>query len=597
MSARVPLRAISAVGAACAAAALAIGYGSADAQGDACALPSTGPAWIEYGEGSVPPTVRAVFQRPGVTVAASGTAIPRTYRAKGAATVFFVLKLPRWAGTPAKPADPAGIAAAADRLYAQAVASTGCDRPWIGLNELSGPAAKTPWSPTTTTYRQNILGLMQGLAAKGATPVLFIHGTPFVAGEAATWWQQAAAAGILAYESYYKAPNVHGLGRILGPRRVRLGMRSVIRLFTTAGIPRERLGLVLGFQVKPGTFGREGLQPSQAWFRFVKWNALAAKQVTSEEKLHSVWSWGWGNLSAQAVDPDKPAAACVYLWARDASLCDGVEAAGPGFDRSRVEGLIVIPNGVQCISAAGKLGAKAIGDLARLTGDRKVALDALFARHALRKAVPLTNAELAAAEQQVIAAAFAGSRDAYLAALAQRQASPATALGILGDELRRQKLAATAAVTPGQTALLLAADRTLAELDTTTCLRDDLPGINNFPRSDRRELGVVPLAGYLPFLRADATPPLTPAIPTAAVANGIVTLDWPDGLETDLAGYHVYRLLPTDTAPVRLTLQPHPRSLFEDPTLQVGQSAIYTVRAIDTSANESAPTPDLPVAR
>ncbi len=591
----VPYRAAACLAVPVAVAATLLGGAPAKAQAGACGLPAGAPAWIEYGEGSVPPPVRAIFQRPGVIVAASGTALPRTYRSKGAATVYFLLKLPRWVGTPGAPADPATIPGAVDRLVAQAQASTGCDRPWIALNELSGPTAKTPWSPTTAVYRQNILSLMQGLTARGALPVLFIHGSPSVEGDAGTWWKQIAGSGILAYEAYYKAPSVHGLGRILGPRRVRLGMRSIVRLFSTAGIPKERIGLVLGFQVKPGAFGREGLQPSQAWFRFVKWNALAARQVTGEERLHSVWSWGWGNLSAQAVDPDKPAAACVYLWSRDPALCDGVAAAGPGFDRSRVEGLIVVPSGMQCISAAGKLPARAIDELAKLTANRKVALDALFARHAMRKAVPVTGAELTAAEQQVITTGFGGSRDAYLAALGARQTTPAIALGVLGDELRRQKLAAAPA--PGQTPLTWAADRTAAELDTATCLRDDLPGIGTFPRSDRRELGVVPLAGLLPFLRNDVTPPATPVTLTASAGAGAVVLDWADGTEVDLAGYHVFRRTALDSAPVRLTLQPHPRSLFEDTTLPAGQPALYTVQAIDTSSNISAPTPDVPFTR
>src|SRR5438093_550519 len=82
------------------------------------------PLWIDYGEGSVPPEVRAVFARPGVVVTASGTALPKDYRAKGAATTYFVLSLPGLVGDPTKPADPASIQATADALYDRAVAST-----------------------------------------------------------------------------------------------------------------------------------------------------------------------------------------------------------------------------------------------------------------------------------------------------------------------------------------------------------------------------------------------------------------------------------------------------------------------------------------
>ena len=74
-----------------------------------CGLPDERPLWIEFGAGSVPPEVRAVFARPGVVVAGSGTALPSEFRAKGAATTFITLNLPRYVGAPNAPADPATV--------------------------------------------------------------------------------------------------------------------------------------------------------------------------------------------------------------------------------------------------------------------------------------------------------------------------------------------------------------------------------------------------------------------------------------------------------------------------------------------------------
>src|SRR5947208_9173287 len=54
------------------------------------------------------------------------------------------------------------------------------------------------------------------------------------------------------------------------------------------------------------------------------------------------------SFSTAGNDPDKPAAVCVYLWARDPKLCDGPYAAGAGFDASRTEGQIVLPSNVRC---------------------------------------------------------------------------------------------------------------------------------------------------------------------------------------------------------------------------------------------------------
>ncbi len=313
---------------------------------DACGLPDAKPLWVEYGGGQVPVPVRKVLARPGVVIATSGTALATAYRNAGAQTVYFELKLPAYVGSPAQPADPAAITAAADRLYDLAFASTGCPTPRIALNELTNPGAATPWSPTTAAYRENVRALAQRLTERGARPALFIHGNPTFAGEAAAWWRSIGLVADVVYEAYSKGTTLDRLGRILGPRRVRLGMRSVIRKLVAAGVPSNRVGMAVGFQAKIGTFGREGLQPAANWLRVVKWQALASQQVAADEGLDSIWSWGWGVFSAEAADPDKPLAACVYLWARDPALCDALAvtaAAGTPFDRNRVEGLIVLP--------------------------------------------------------------------------------------------------------------------------------------------------------------------------------------------------------------------------------------------------------------
>ena len=251
-----------------AAVAVVVGAPSAPARStDTCGLPDTGTVWIDYGEGSVKPDTRAVLARPGVVVTTSGTALPKYFRTHGAATTYFVLHLPNIVGQPAKPADPASIPAATEALYARAVASSACATPWIALNELFGSGLATPWSPTNAQYRANVLTLMQGLAAHGARPVLFVSGSPNVAADAAIWWQQIAQAGAIVYEAYYDAKRAASLGSLLGSRRMRLGMRSTIALFRSIGITPDRLGIALGFHSGggQGAGGRQGLQPREAW--------------------------------------------------------------------------------------------------------------------------------------------------------------------------------------------------------------------------------------------------------------------------------------------------------------------------------------------
>ena len=81
---------------------------------------------------------------------------------------------------------------------------------------------------------------------------------------------------------------------------------------------------MLGFQAS-----NRGTMNAVPWFEHVKMQALAAKQVAKETGIGSVWSWGWIARNAAQADPDKEAAACVYLWARDPRLCNGPVAAGP----------------------------------------------------------------------------------------------------------------------------------------------------------------------------------------------------------------------------------------------------------------------------
>ena len=577
--------------------AVAAGFGTAARTQalDACGLPDAKPLWIEYGEGSVPKEVRDVFVRPGVILAASGTALPKTYRDKGASTVFFVLNLPRLIGDPTEPADPASIAAAVNRTYEQAVASTECSTPVIGLNELLGPAAPVPWEPKVAQYRANVLALLRGLAAKGAQPSLFVHGNPIFTGEAAAWWRNVGATADVVYEAYYNAPVIVRLGRIVGTRRMRLGMRSVTQRLVAAGIPRKRIGYVLGFQVAIGAAGREGLQPSADWFRYVKWNALAARQVVIDERTSAIWSWGWGNFGPQSVDPDKPSAACVYLWGRDPALCDGPTAAGAGFKPSRVEGTITLRAGETCVSASGRIHETDVKALTAVTGSRPAALSTLFTRVALRARIPVTAAEILAYETRVVDRSFAGSRADYIAALERRHATLAVARGAIGDEIRRQRIATMLAggvVDPGEPSTVLAwtAENTRAEADTATCRRDQLPGSGDFPVSNSRDVGSAPLLALLPFLGADSTAPAAPTALSVTAGTGAVTLDWDDGLEPDLIGYLVYRKDAPDGPFAQVWPLWLPVSTFVDRTVPAGVTPIYVVRAVDASGNLSTPT-------
>jgi hypothetical protein len=556
-----------------------------------CALPSATPLWIDYGD-ALSPDVRDVFARPGVIVSSSGRASVAFFRARGAGVTYFELHLPALVGQPSAPADPASIPAAAATLLAQASAALGCATPWIALNELFGSNLPAPWSATNATYRANVLALMRQLAAGGAHPVLLVHGNYTVTGPTADWWRQVAESGDIVYEAYYDASHIYSLGPLMGNRRMRLGLRQLVSDFGAIGIAPSRLGAMLGFHtaVVAGIGGREGLQPREAWLRVVKWEALAARQVAAETGLASIWSWGWGNFSGR--DPDKVAAACVYLWARSHSLCDGPAAGGSAFNSSLVEGQIVLPRGVQCSLANHRITTSAVRRLSRMTGDAHEALTALFARAALQTAAPVSDAQVLAVERRAIARSFHGSRSRYFAALARRHATVGMARGVIRDELRRQTISKTLA-RQGSTATTLqwTDDRESHAADTVICLHDELPGTGDFPTSDAREVGVIPLPSLLPFIFRDHEPPKAPAQPRVTVTAGAMSLGWAYGREADLAGYELFRAASPGGPFTRLaggTLLSRPA--FIDTTAPPGAPSYYLVRAVDSSGNVSPPS-------
>ena len=265
-----------------AAAALALGaaHGRADAPAG-CGLPSKGPLWIDYAGHNAP-----IVPKPGLILAlSSGTVLPAQFRAAGAATIFFDLHLNDRVGTPSAPADPATIAAKAQKEFDFAVAVTGCRAPLIAENELFGAQTPTPWTDTTAQYRANVLALLAALNALGATTAITIANPPYLDGDAADWWRDAARESILVRQVFFTSPRPKGL-YALGPERasrsMRQGMRGLVAHFGRIGIPASRVALELQFQSAPGEGGRQGLEPTAAWLEFVKLEALAAKQVARE---------------------------------------------------------------------------------------------------------------------------------------------------------------------------------------------------------------------------------------------------------------------------------------------------------------------------
>ncbi len=418
-------------------AAATFGAASGHAAAAPCGLPDTKPLWVDYGA----PELLGRFARTGVVVAGSGAEYPTKARALGAKTVYWDNYLSTRIGTPSVPADQDLLAARAQRVFDFAVLSAGCPDPVIAMNELFGASTPTPWTPTTARYRANVLEWTRLLRAKGGHPVLLVSSEPYTGGEAGQWWREVAQFSDIALEKYFNAVAVHRAGPELGSRRMRTSMRGSLSKLFAVGVTPGKLGVVLAFQTKRGSGGREGLEPAGAWLDVAKLQALAARQVARELGLSHIWSWGWGFFNEEARDPDKLGAACVWLWARDPSLC-AVETLSERFDRNLRAGQIDLPAGVRCALGGATITANQIAALARVTRDPDLALTALYGRLVQQRVASIGTRDVRAAERTIVLRRFGGSRAPYLAALLRARASPAIALAAIADELRREAIQA-----------------------------------------------------------------------------------------------------------------------------------------------------------
>jgi hypothetical protein len=400
-----------------------------------CGLPDAKTTWIDFADGSTS-FWRDRFARPGVVIATGGPDLAAEARQSGAATVHWDMYLRKRVGTPSDPADPALIEKRADGLFDYAVSVTGCQTPLIALNELWGASLPTPLTPTADRYRANVLAFVSRLAERGARPALLVSSEPFTGGDAAPWWRSIAAVSDLVLENYANANVIWREGPIEGSRRLRARYRQSAARLLALNIPPSRIGIILGFQTGAGSGGREGLEPRSRWFDVVKWQALAVRQVARELGLAHVWSWGWAQRDARSNDPDKTDAACVWLWAREASLCDAPALLGKELDADVERGQLNLPTGTRCVYGTAPITAANVAALAKLTGDRELALTALVVRAVERERTHVSPSATLALERRVVRLRFGGSVGAYRAAAAQTGASTAVARGVLGDELR-----------------------------------------------------------------------------------------------------------------------------------------------------------------
>ncbi|HEY5161087.1 MAG TPA: hypothetical protein VII83_08475 [Gaiellaceae bacterium] len=404
-------------------------------------MPGNLPLWIDYADRLVP--FWQLFARPGVIAAGSSPTVMPQLRAAGAATVYFDLNMKDRVGTPTDPLDLQTVVAESNDRFDRAVARTGCATPIIAENEFFAADSLAPWTAEQAArYEQNVLTMMQTLASRGAHPYLLVPRKIAVGSIAPSIWRRLAGYGTVVLEVYPSARKVYAQGAIAGSRQLRLALRRAISSLTSIGVKPARVGVMLGFQMSGGSGGRDGLEPASAWWRVVKWQAQAARQVARETLIDSIWSWGWGG-GAASYDPDNETAACVYLWTRSSSLCDALTLAGPEFNSSLSEANLILPRGTRCRVGPRRLTDAQVAALAHVTKDQDKALSLLYARAVESVEAKVSRARVLATERAIIALRFAGSVSSYRRALAGAGASRTIASAIISDELRERTLSAS----------------------------------------------------------------------------------------------------------------------------------------------------------
>ena len=428
--------------------ALALPVPAAFADAPCPGLIPTGPIAVEFSDGSVH-FRQAVFARPGLAVATTGIGVPKALRDAGASTGYWEMNLQNLVGTPTSPADPATMDAVAAAEVQKAQTSTACPNPIIALNELLGSEIAGPLPAAAQRYRDAVLALMRALAADGATPFLLVPRRFTVQGTE-DWWRQVAQVGWLVPEVYMPATSLWSIGDpFLISRVLRIGYREWVARLTALGIPASRIGVMLGFQSGDPYGGRAGLQPTAAWLAIVKLEAQASFAVARELGLSSVWSWGWGTFALPgSADADKQAAACTYLWARDAALCDAPALAVPGFDPDLTAGVVSLAPALQCRYTNGTFTTAELTALTAGGVTSTAGLTALLERSLIRTRTTIGPTALLRAERSVINAKFGGQRGRYQQWLRVQGATAAVARDAIRDQLLAAKLARGLRVAP-----------------------------------------------------------------------------------------------------------------------------------------------------
>ena len=290
-----------------------------------CGLPAGAPLWIDYGEGSVRPDVRAVFTKPGVVVATSRAgAIPTAFRAGGARPptssstchgssekrttpqTSRPSSLRRMRSTPKRSRrQPAPPVDRAQRLQ-------GSQLPMPGLPRMLPPGERHNARAASGRARCTPACSFMAIRPSPATPRL--GGEP----------RRTRRASSMRRITPRKSSARPGRGQSAYANRHAESRGSVRSRRGATSAP----WLMLGFHsvLTPGVAGALDSASRGVAPRRQMGGARGGRSLPSTGCRRS--GHGDGTFGPETVDADKAVAACTWLWVRTQSLCDAPGIAG-----------------------------------------------------------------------------------------------------------------------------------------------------------------------------------------------------------------------------------------------------------------------------
>ena len=197
--------------------------------------------------------------------------------------------------------------------------------------------------------------------------------------------------------------------------------------------------MMLTFSSTPGAGGREGLQPLSAWLNVVQEEVAAAKDISAELNIATIWSWGWANFTAAGAIPTRrPSRASTSRATRRSATRRSM--AGANLETAPVASPRRRKASSACWHDADpreRCHGADCGD-----GRPRRRFSAAFQRLMLVKAAPLANGAVAAAELEIINDRFAGQPRELRRGPRSAHATVNIARDVIGDQLRQQEVEA-----------------------------------------------------------------------------------------------------------------------------------------------------------